>query len=181
MAVSIVYLISGETLIAGLEEVLAGERLIGYRLHDPHRPDIMMDGMDQGMGGPGGAPGGADSSDDSDNLRDLYGGHGKNPMAGDPSRFLTDKPPMVKSKLKPNQQEIDINLVPWQPLAKQPVFTIPADKIMCVYEPIRDLEAAYLQKLNEERDDDSSDNEKKKKKSKSVKQILNELEEKTEE
>ena len=76
MTVSIVYLISGETLISGVEEVLVGERLIGYRLHNPHRPDIMMEGMDE----PGMAPaGGADSADDSDNLRDLYGGHGKNP------------------------------------------------------------------------------------------------------
>ena len=179
MAVSIVYLISGETLISGLEEVLVGDRLIGYRLHNPHRPDIMMEGMDQGMGGPGGGPGAPDGADDSDNLKDLYGGHGKNPMAGDPSRFLTDKKPMLKSHLKPDEQEIDINLIPWQPLAKEAVFTIPADKIICVYEPVRDLEAAYLQKLNEEVEDDSSG--KKKKKSKSVKQILNELEEKTEE
>ena len=107
MTVSIVYLISGETLISGVEEVLVGERLIGYRLHNPHRPDIMMEGMDE----PGMAPGAgsADSADDSDNLRDLYGGHGKNPMVGDPSRFLTDKQPMLKSKLKDNEQEIDIN------------------------------------------------------------------------
>jgi len=175
MAVSIVYLISGETLISGVEEVLVGERLIGYRLHNPHRPDIIMEGMDD----PGMAPGagGADSSDDSDNLRDLYGGHGKNPMVGDPSRFLTDKQPMLKSKLKDDEQEIDINLVPWQPLAKEAVFTIPADKIICVYEPVRDLEAAYLEKLNEEVGDDKTG--KKKKKSKSVKQILNELEDKT--
>jgi len=39
------------------------------------------------------------------------------------------------------------------------------------------LEAAYLEKLNEEVGDDKSG--KKKKKSKSVKQILNELEDKT--
>ena len=57
------------------------------------------------------------------------------------------------------------------------MFTIPADKIICVYEPVRDLEAAYLEKLNEEVGDDKSG--KKKKKSKSVKQILNELEDKT--
>lgn len=179
MAVSIVYLITGETLISGVEEVLVGERLIGYRLHDPHRPDIMMDGMDQ----PGMPPvGGADSADDADNLRDLYGGHGKNPMVGDPSRFLTDKQPeMFKRKLKPDEQQIDINLVPWQPLAKQPVFTIPADKIICVYEPVRDLEAAYLEKLNEEAGHDDPGKHKKKRKSKSVKEILNELEEKTEE
>ena len=175
MTVSIVYLISGETLISGVEEVLVGERLIGYRLHNPHRPDIMMDGQDPGMA-PG--PGGADQEGDSDNLRDLYGGHGKNPMMGDPSRFLTDKNPLLKDKkLKDNEQEIDINLIPWQPLAKEAVFTIPADKIICVYEPVRDLEASYLQKLNEEAGDDPTN--KKKKKSKSVKQILNELEDKT--
>lgn len=178
MTVSIVYLISGETLISGVEEVLVGERLIGYRLHNPHRPDIMMDGMQEPGMAPGPGLGSADGAEDSDNLRDLYGGHGKNPMAGDPSRFLTDKQPLLKDKkLKDNEQEIDINLIPWQPLAKEAVFTIPADKIICVYEPVRDLEASYLQKLNEEAGDDPSS--KKKKKSKSVKQILNELEDKT--
>ena len=71
MTVSIVYLISGETLISGVEEVLVGERLIGYRLHNPHRPDIMMDGRQEPGMAPGPGRGSADGAEDSDNLRDL--------------------------------------------------------------------------------------------------------------
>jgi len=176
-------MLSGDLVIADVKEITVQERLIGYQLDNPHRADIMDPSM---MGGGPGGPGmgGAGGSDDADSLKDLYGkdmlkGHSKDSRVGDPSRFLTDKPPLIKDNKE--QVTIDINLVPWQPLAKLPTFTLPADKIVCVFEPVRDLLRAYNEKIEAEMGAVNGGTNIKKSNPKSVKQILDELDKKTKE
>lgn len=187
MSVNLVYMLSGDLVIADVKEITVQDRLIGYQLDNPHRADIMdpsMMGGPGGPGGPGGGPGAAGGEDDADSLKDLYGkdmlkGHQKDPRVGDPSRFLSEKPPLIKDNKE--QVTIDINLVPWQPLAKLPTFTLPADKIVCVFEPVRDLLRAYNEKIEAEMGAVNGGTNIKKSNPKSVKQILDELDNKVKE